>query len=91
VPDPAADPVFLSVETGLVAAGDVPVVAGCHVAFFMTDAAILTMETGGLSTADLAFSSFLLDTSVLIVQASVDLGTAGMCLIPFTGLGKGGG
>jgi hypothetical protein len=59
------------------------------VPFFATDAMILAMETGGLSTADLAFSSFLVDASALVVQAGVDLGAAGMRLIPFTGLGKG--
>ena len=86
--DPAAGPVFLSVKTGLVAAGDVSVVTGCHMPFFMTDAVILTMETGGLSTADLAFSPFLVNTSVLVVQAGIDLGATGMCLIPPTGLGE---
>ena len=86
--DPAADPVLLSIETGLVAAGNVSVVTGCHMPFFTTDAVILTMETGGLSTADLAFFSLLVDTSILVVQAGVDLGAARMCLIPFTGLCK---
>lgn len=89
--DPAADPVFLSVKTGLVAAGNVSVVAGCHMPFFATDIAILAMQTGGLPTADLAFSSLLVNTSVLVVQAGVDLGATGMCLIPPTGLGEGGG
>jgi len=91
VTDPVADPVFLSVEAGLVAVGDVSVVMGCHVPFFAMDAMILAMETGGLSTADLAFFPFLVDTSVLVVQAGVDLGAAGVCLVPFTCLGEGRG
>ena len=45
--DPAVDPIFLSVEAELIAAGDVAVVAGCHAPFFETDAMILTMETDG--------------------------------------------
>jgi hypothetical protein len=78
----------LSVETGLIAAGDMSVVAGCHMPFFAADMVILTMETGGLSTADLSFPSFVVDTSVLVVQAGVDLSAAGMIFIPFTSLGK---
>lgn len=89
--DPAADPIFLPIEMGLVASRDVTVVIGCHMPFFATDAMILTMETGGLSTTDLAFFPFLVDTPVLVVQAGVDLGAAGMRLIPFTGPGKGRG
>jgi hypothetical protein len=80
--------IFLAIETGLFTTGDVAVVAGSHIPFFLTDPMILLVKTGCLCAADLAFLTFLVDTTILVVESGVYLLATGMLALPFTILGK---
>jgi hypothetical protein len=83
-----ANTIFLAIETGLFAAGDVAVMTGGHIPFFLANTTILLVKTGSLRTADLPFPAFLVNTVILIVQAGIDLLTTGMLAGPFPILGE---
>jgi len=80
--DLAADVVFLAVEDALVGSGDVTAVARSHAALLIADVAILAMKLARLATADLALATFLVDATILVVEAVVHLFTPRMIFLP---------
>jgi hypothetical protein len=54
----------------------VPAILAGHVAFFLTDLAIVLMQLRALSLGQVTFLDFLVNATVLVLQAPVDFMTA---------------
>ena len=70
------DRILLLVQGSLFRLGDVPAILAGHVAFFLTDLAIVLMQLRALSLGQVTFLDFLVNATVLVLQAPVDFMTA---------------
>lgn len=80
--DLLAHGVFLLVKGSLVGTGNVAAVMACHGAFFGADLVIFAVQPGCLAAGHFTFLDFLMDSSVLVGQARVDLFATRVILLP---------
>src|SRR5262249_53673352 len=78
-------------ERALFGAGDVTAVLPRFEALLPADEAVLGMKRACLTGSDFAFAAFLIDAVVLVVEARIHLGAAGVGLVPGLGVGETGG
>jgi hypothetical protein len=80
--DLTANGVFLLVQRALLGAGNAAAVLARHKAFLATDRPVFGVQSTRLPGSDLAFSSLLIDAPILVGEAGIHLGAAGMSLVP---------
>src|SRR5260370_26568366 len=69
--DLLADRILLPVQLGLLRLGDVAVMAGGHVALFLSDAAVFAMQLRCLCFRHFSLLYFLIDAFVFVIPAFV--------------------
>jgi hypothetical protein len=83
--DLSADAVFLLIQRFLLLFGDMALVLARHIAFLLADLMIFMMQVLCLRFVNLAFSVFSVDTSILVFQATINLGATWVVVRPGTG------
>jgi hypothetical protein len=86
----AADSILLLIERALFGTGDVTAVLPGHEALLLADKPVLSMKFARLAAGDFAFAALLVDSCILVVEARIHLGAAGMILIPCSGVCESG-
>jgi len=76
------DRVFLLIQRFLLLFGDMAPVLARHVSFLLANLMILMVQLLRLTFGDFAFFAFLVDASVLVFQAAVNLGATRMVFRP---------
>jgi hypothetical protein len=71
LPNLAADRILLLIQGSLFCLGDVPAILAGHVAFFVTNLPIFPTQLCALSPGQFAFPDFLVNATVLVLQALV--------------------
>ena len=74
--------VFLLVQRVVFAPGNVAAVLTRHVALFLANLMVIAMQSRRLGVGHLTLSYFLVNATVLIREAIIDLGTAWVRGIP---------
>jgi hypothetical protein len=83
--DLSADAVFLLIQRFLLLFGDMALVLARHIAFLLADLMIFMMQVLCLRFVNFAFSVFSVDTSILVFQATINLGATWVVVRPGTG------
>jgi hypothetical protein len=85
-----ANTVFLLIQRVLLLFGDMAPILARHIAFFLADLMIFMVQLLRLSFVNLTFSVFSADTSVLVLQTTINLGTSWVVVRPRAGRGACG-
>ena len=85
--DLSANPVFLLIQRVLLLFGDMASVLARHIAFLLANLMIFMVQLLRLSFVNLTFSVFSVDTSVLVHQTTINLGTSWVVVCPGAGHG----
>jgi len=83
--DPAADDVFLLVQSALFALRDMAAVLASHIAFFLTNLTVIPVQIRSLGGAEIARFDLILNPRILIRQARIDFSAARMIFFPCRG------
>src|SRR5215470_5655823 len=68
-----ADAILLPVQRSLLGLGDMSAVPARHRVLFLADAMVLAMQLRGLGARQLAFLHFLVNATILVLEAVVHL------------------
>jgi hypothetical protein len=74
--------IFLLVECLLFLPGDVAMILGRHATLFMSDLVVVTLEAIAFCLAHFAIGDLVVNATILIVEAAIDLCAAGMVFVP---------
>ena len=85
--DLSADAVFLLIQRFLLLFGDMALVLARHIAFLLADLMIFMMQVLCLRFVNFALSVFSVDTSILVFQATINLGATWVVVRPGAGHG----
>ena len=80
--------IFLLIQGSLLLLGDMTMVLGSHIPFFLPDLMIFMVQTSGFGTTHLSVIHFAVNAGVLICQSAIDFSPAGMVLCPGATVGK---
>jgi hypothetical protein len=70
--------IFLLIQSFLFLPGDMAIILGSHILFFLADLMILLVQLSCFLLAHLAISYFLVDPVILMGQPEIYLSTTGM-------------
>src|ERR1039457_2437229 len=77
-----ADSIFLLVEGLLLLLGNMTAILACHRLLFLANLPVILVQRSGLGFAYLACLHFLVNALVLVCEALVHFGAAGMVFLP---------
>jgi hypothetical protein len=85
--DLSANPVFLLIQRVLLLFGDMASVLARHIAFLLANLTIFMVQLLRLSFVNLTFSVLSVDTTVLVLQTTINLGATWVIVRPLSGDG----